>query len=689
MPTLRTLFNLSCFVAAAATAAPCLGARAEDPLKRFTPVPASEPVPAIDFFRPPLFTDPKLNREGTLFAAFVTVGRERQAMLLCDIASGKLNVLDAEADRDIYDFAWLDARRIMSRLSTEKRFASGIYVIDISSIDRVETYPIEFHSATRTVGIPRGDPLRPIIWIKASAYDEGRDGGILQIDAKRRLVLSRDEIPGTRGTTSHAEEMRYGVRASVVRAFPSPKGGTPTGYLSDLDGHLAFGFTQQDGLVALHRFVDGAWVKAPVDLERTDIVEIGDKPGELIVLEQSAAGRPRGLQRMDAATGELGEVLFRDEQYDCDRAWILRQPVTNRIIGVGVDRARWENTWFDDRYARIEASVQKQFPKESVAIVGANDRETRFFVAAWSDRKPRAYYLADLEKGTFGLIKSSRPWIDPDRMRPMNIVRYKTRDGKEIEGYLTLPAGAGKASPAPLIIYPHGGPWTRDSWTWDPVAQFFASRGFAVLQPNYRGSDSYVWRFGTDDVWAFRRMHEDVTDSIAAVKKTGLIDPDRIAIMGGSFGGYLAVCGAAFEPEQYRCAVTIAGVFDWERMIREVRWLDENSVRAKRLVRKLGNPAEKKAYFDEISPLRHIESVRIPIFVAHGTDDQVVDVAQSKRLVAELARLNKRHVVHFERGEGHGMAFVANEVELYTKIEKFLAEHLAPRGAPGPSATDS
>ncbi len=352
------------------------------------------------------------------------------------------------------------------------------------------------------------------------------------------------------------------------------------------------------------------------------------------------------------------------------------------MVGVGLDRSRWQNLWLDPKYAGIQASVEKTFPQECVKIIGTDDAEKRFFIAAWSDRKPTAYYMADLEKGTFGLIKSTRPWIDPARMRPVGIVRYKARDGVEIEGYLTLPEGAAKANPAPLVVYPHGGPFVRDSWQWDPVAQFLASRGYAVFQPNYRGSDSYGWRIPADDMWAFRKMHDDVTDGVAAMKRSGLVDADRIAIMGGSFGGYLALCGASFEPGTYRCAVTLSGVFDWERMIRELGRLRDNTVGKKRLLRKLGDPAKNQAFFDEISPLRHLEQVRIPIFVSHGTEDSVVDVAQSKRLVGELEKRHIPHVALFESGEGHGTAFVDNRVELYTKIEQFLATNLAARSVP-------
>src|SRR5690606_359801 len=185
-----------------------------------------------------------------------------------------------------------------------------------------------------------------------------------------------------------------------------------------------------------------------------------------------------------------------------------------------------------------------------------------------SDRDPGAYQWVNLEKRQVGLIKQSRPWIDPERMRPMSTFTYKTRDGLKFDAYLTLPAGASKENPPPLIVLPHGGPWVRDSWGYDSQTQFLASRGYAVLQPNYRGSTGYSWMYPEDEEWAFEKMHEDVTDCVKLIARSGHVDAKRIAIMGGSFGGYLTLMGLSSEPDLYRCGITMAGVFDWAAMIR-------------------------------------------------------------------------------------------------------------------------
>jgi dipeptidyl aminopeptidase/acylaminoacyl peptidase len=310
--------------------------------------------------------------------------------------------------------------------------------------------------------------------------------------------------------------------------------------------------------------------------------------------------------------------------------------------------------------------------------MGSDQAENRFFIGAYSDRQPVSYSILDIKAKSLALIEESAPWIDPKRMQPTNVMKIKTRDGHQFDAYLTLPAGASKANPPPLVVLPHGGPWTRDSWGFDGEVQFLASRGYAVLQPNYRGSTGYGWMYSSDDNWAFRKMHDDVTDAVKTLVKAGLVDPSRLAIMGTSFGGYLAMCGAAFEPDLYRCAITISGVFDWEQAIREKKYDQYDTGVYGILLRNLGNPKASRDEFDRISPLRHIDTVKIPVFVAHGKDDEVAAVEESRALIAQLGTNHVPFESLLVSGEGHGMSNVENQVELYTRVEAFLDKYLKP-----------
>jgi dipeptidyl aminopeptidase/acylaminoacyl peptidase len=173
-------------------------------------------------------------------------------------------------------------------------------------------------------------------------------------------------------------------------------------------------------------------------------------------------------------------------------------------------------------------------------------------------------------------------------------------------------------------------------------------------------------------------MHDDVTDATKAMIASGLIDGRRVAIMGGSFGGYLAISGAVNEPSLYRCAITIAGVFDWENLINDSKFDKYSSPRYYRLIRKLGDPKQEKEKFDVISPGRHVDQIQVPVFVAGGTDDQTVEIEQSRHLISALDKYHKPYEKLIVREEGHGMHHLDHEAELYSRIEAFLAKNLKP-----------
>jgi len=585
------------------------------------------------------------------------VEADRSDGLICDLTTRKLDRFTGGPHNDVNSLTWLDDKRFLFTVIQDKMYSLGLYSSEIGKLQR--TFTLDQYSVLVPIGAPRSNPLRPIVWVKHDAQGEGKDGGLVAIDA------SRD--PQRFGTSSGT---------SVVGRFPVPAGGVAIGYMADVQGNLAFGITAKDGVVTLHSFRGGKWVPSRFDFDRLEIVGNGEKAEELFVLGPREDGKPRALHRYDVASDQLGEVLFRDDSYDLDHV-ALRRDHEGKLLGLYYHQKLPRSVWFDERYLGLQLALEKALPNRVVTILGSDRAEKKFFIAAQADVSPLQYYTFDTEKGEIAQVTSTSPWLDPSRMQPMRGVTYKTRDGYQLDGYVTLPAGASKEKPVPLIVLPHGGPWVRDTWRCDPEVQFLASRGYGVFQPSYRGSPGYDWKFPETDHWAFRKMHNDVTDGVRNLLKTGLFDSGRIGIVGSSFGGYLAVCGAAYEPNLYRCAVTVAGVFDWERVMKEAKGSRYIPAQYGMLRRQLGDPKAKAEFFEEISPLRHVQDIRIPIYVAHGTEDVVASVEQSKRLISEL----KKHGVPFEKqiegAEGHGFQNLKNRVELYTAIEAFLAKHLA------------
>lgn len=649
-------------------------------LTRVTPVPASEPIPVSDFFRPRLLHSPALNRTGTHMAALVTAGADRADLLVFDLEKKSFETLHGRGDKNIYSFRWLNERRLVYMLSEDKHYALGMMALDVTSMNT--SYALLAYCGAQLVSVPENNRLRPLVWRRYDALEDGRDLGVAEVDTdvqSKLIDLSR----AGRGGNDYLDVQDNNER-HIVRRYDVPEG-IGSGYLADSSGELAFAVTSRDGVFSLYRLDAGKWTRTPIDPEEHDLMGAGDKPGELIALGPRRENQPRALQIIDAATGKFGDVLLQDKAYDFSGS-LFRDPITRQIVGAMYTRAGPTSVWFDEGYRIVQKALDANFPKQVARIIDV-DTKGRFLVAAYSDRQPAIYHLVDLEKHSIGLIKNSAPWIDPTRMQPMHVFAFQTRDGRKLEAFVTLPAGTSKKKPAPLVVLPHGGPWMRDAWGFDAEAQFLASRGYAVMQPNYRGSTGYDWMFPLEDLYAFRKMHDDVTDATKALLAAGFIDSRRVAIMGTSFGAYLALSGVAHEPDLYRCAVTIAGVFDWATVMANDKYDQYENIRYSFLKRKLGDPAKNKEKFEAISPLRFVHQVKVPMFVAHGKSDHTADVSESRRLVAELKKNNIPCENLFVGGEGHGMAELTHQVELYTRIEAFLAKNLAPPAAPAAAGT--
>jgi dipeptidyl aminopeptidase/acylaminoacyl peptidase len=227
----------------------------------------------------------------------------------------------------------------------------------------------------------------------------------------------------------------------------------------------------------------------------------------------------------------------------------------------------------------------------------------------------------------------------------------------------------------PLVVLVHGGPWVRDTALYNPEVQFLVSRGYAVLQPNYRGSSGYTPEISRGHMFNFSRMHDDVTDATRAFLGTGIIDRKHVAIMGGSFGGYLAVAGVAFEGDLYCCAVSEAGVFDWKRQIKDESDRVESGESIP-ILDEASNPAGDLSRLDEISPINHADQIRVPVLIAHGIEDDVVDVAQSRRLARTLKARDVPVETFFRPLEKHGFFNYRDRVDFYHLVEAFLAKNL-------------
>ena len=649
-------------VASAASAA--LATNAD--LSRETPVPATEQVPIVDFFRPPILREPQLNLAGTHIAAILSAADDHSQLIVYDLKAQAFERIGANVGRDITTVTWLDSKHLIFNITRDKYSELGLFAVDLGALN--DYYPLILFYG-RLIGVPPGDRLHPVVHLFPHTPITGRYGEVVILSTNIASGDSPNEV-----STRH-----------IVSRYPPLKmdASGDFRYLTDVDGRLAFGFGDQEGVLSLHRLVGDTWQRCPEDLEEIRVIGSGNDPGEIVVLGKRADGRPRPLEVMDATSGKVLNILWQDPAYDFD-GWLYRDSKSNRILGAIGNKSAPYSVWFDEGMRTLQEKLDTMFPGQIVRILGTDEAGKMVLFSSFSDRQPPIYSWANLEARTAGMFRNSRPWIDSQRMQPMGVRKFRTRDGKEFDAFLTLPKGATLENPPPLVVLPHDRPdygsSGRSTWGYDAEVQFLASRGYAVLQPNYRGSTGSTWMYPKEDEWAFRKMHEDVTDAANDLIASGLVDRNRVAIMGTGFGGYLALCGVAFEPSLYRCAVAISAHYDWGKLIEEAAYSKYETRRYLRLLVKLGDPKNDPEKFDAISPLKHATDIRVPVLVSYGEYDSSAEISMAKDL---LSTVQKRGIaaesISF-RDERSGAHYLKHKVELYQRIEAYLAENLGSGG---------
>ena len=335
-------------------------------------------------------------------------------------------------------------------------------------------------------------------------------------------------------------------------------------------------------------------------------------------------------------------------------------------------------TWFDPRYARLQASLDASLP-DHVNLIQPNE-SGRVLVYSYSDKDPGRWYLVDTKAMSMKLVGQRMPSIDPDRMQPMRTLHYPSFDGLSIPAYLTLP---GKPSgPAPTVVLIHGGPQARDRWAFDVEAQILAAHGYAVFQPQFRGSSGFGKKFEEAGYgqWG-QAMQEDINAGVRYLVEQKIADPQRLCIVGGSYGGYAALWALAKDPQLFKCGVSLAGVSDLRRMLHDDSDMSQNAIVREIVRHRLGDAGEMKATFDSVSPLKHADRIVAPLLLVHGDLDRRVPVSHGKQMHDAMTALGKDvEWIEFP-DEGHGLSRPANMRIYYASVFRLL-ERTIGKGEP-------
>jgi dipeptidyl aminopeptidase/acylaminoacyl peptidase len=379
-----------------------------------------------------------------------------------------------------------------------------------------------------------------------------------------------------------------------------------------------------------------------------------------------------------AVRGTHVEVIAADAEYDVSN--VVVHPDTRAIQMVGFTRARAEWEVLDPAVTDDVAAIRALCPGD-FAINSRTHDDQLWVIEFLQDRAPVSYYLFDRRTREGRFLFTTRPALAEQTLAGMEPVSFESRDGLTIHGYLTVPAGV-PADNLPVVLNVHGGPWHRDTWGYDPEAQWLANRGYAVLQVNFRGSTGYGKQFlnAGNKEWG-GRMHDDLVDAVQWLVGRGVADPARIAIYGGSYGGYAALAGATFTPDVFRCAVDIVGPSNLVTFIETIPpyWSSYLAM----LHDRVGNPETEGDLLRERSPLTHVESITIPMLIAQGANDPRVKQSESEQIVAVMREKGIDHEYMLFPDEGHGFAKPENRLRFYAAAEQFLAKHLGGRHQTG------
>jgi dipeptidyl aminopeptidase/acylaminoacyl peptidase len=439
------------------------------------------------------------------------------------------------------------------------------------------------------------------------------------------------------------------------------------GFLADADFRVRAGVAPRPdgGLVIMVRDTEDADWRPLLEVDQEDALTTQplafSLDGKSLLVISSVGANAGCLVRLDCATGEV-EVIAEDPTYDL--AGVRIHPDTREPQLVIFMAERAEYRVLDPEIADDIAMLQALEPGD--LSLGGHDDADRIWLAAFTaDAGPMRYYAYH------------RPELSSYTLAAMEPFSFTARDGLTVHGYLTFPPGV-ERSGLPCVLNVHGGPWSRDSWGYDPEAQWLANRGYVCVQVNFRGSTGYGKDFlnAGDREWG-AKMHDDLLDAVDWVVAQGYVDPQRVAIYGGSYGGYAALVGATFTPEVFCCAVDIVGPSNLKTLIESIPpyWVPLIA----QFYTRVGHPETDADFLWERSPLSKVDRIRIPLLIAQGANDPRVKQAESEQIVAALTERGIDHIYLVFEDEGHGFAKPENRLRFFAEAERFLARHLGGR----------
>ena len=618
--------------------------------------------PLSVFAKLPQIERPRLNQDATAIAAKMRKGDEQILTIIpLDQPGAKPEVIARDGEFDKLDnvrvnnWQWIDADNLL------------IWISAPTDLDgqRVES--------SRVLAYNRKTKKRTLLgW--DGTFVRGSEVLWVSREGRPRILLAR--LAAGRGTERivNPEVVEIDVQTGEQKVILRPQRSV-TSWYADGDGNVRLGLSNDNEtgkITALYR-PDGEGNFKTIIKQKQErystmpIPRIFLPGGKALVMSRHEG--TDAIYEMDLNTMEFGRKVYSDPKYDVSGMVANREG--NGIGRITITRNRAENIWFDPEMKEIQAVLDESFGKGTAEIVSADKSRKNILFHVAQPNQQGGYFMFNTATGETKMVGWMNETLKDASMNPVRTITYKARDGKSVDAVLTLPR-LKPAKALPLIVLPHGGPWARDEESWDIWAQPLAELGYAVVQPNYRGSSGFgkAWEAMSDGNWGMS-MQDDLDDSVAYLAAQGIADAKRVCVMGWSYGGYAAARAAQRNPELYRCAIAGAGVYDIPKMTAYDRnYLGEYGSKY------IGSAASRLA---DVSPARNTDKKWAPILIVHGAKDQRVPVAQARFLVERLKASGKVEGTDYRYVEQprntHQLPFESDRLQWLEEAAKWLAKY--------------
>ena len=613
----------------------------ENTKQKINAIVIAKQIPLEDFFKNPEKSSYQISADGS-FYSFMAPYKNRMNIFIQKIGDSSATQLTFEEARDIAGYFWPNNEQI-------------VFLKDEGGDENFHLFGVNI-DGSNSVSFTDFDGVRAQI---IDDLPDQKDFVVIGLNKRNNQVFDPYRLNLKTGETSMLAENPGNIQ----------------GWMFDHDGKLRIATAIVDGVnqSILYRENEEDEFKTII----TTNFKEGFNPQFFTfdnknIIGSSNLGRDKSvIVEFDPITAKEVRVLYANDDYDVNGVGYSRKRKV--ITAAYFESWKSERHYFDSTSKAIFEKIQKQLSGYEIGITAINKDENIIILRTYSDKSLGSYYIYNSDDDKMEKIVEVSPWIDENEMSNQLPIDYQSRDGLKINGYLTLPKGYNmeNAKNLPVVINPHGGPWARDSWGFNPEVQFLANRGYAVLQMNFRGSTGYGRKFfeASFKKWG-REMQDDITDGTQWLIDKGIADSTRIAIYGGSYGGYATLMGLVKEPKMYAAGVDYVGVSNMFTFMKTIPPYWEPMLEM--MYEMVGDVEKDSAMLREVSPVFHVDKIKAPLFIAQGANDPRVNVDESDQMVKAMKEKGIDVEYLVKKDEGHGFRNEENRFEFYRAMEKFL-----------------